>query len=228
MITMSIRFLKEFKRSIFKNQFDNLSFLQIGHLLNTYLPFTSSSIRPSGLRLILNDIIINNRKVIFEIGSGISTVLLESIVRSHGLKIYSLDHSKEWQEVVKKMILNNGGDINNIIWIQSELTQIKIENYSGLWYDFEKIKENLSDNIDLLIVDGPISVPGYERIRYPAMPLLSKFLSKNHAVFLDDTHRKEERGIAENWAKQYSLKLIDYTVYSDMSILTQNQIYNIF
>lgn len=215
------------QRNLFKHQYDTLALQQINSLVNSYLPLSSSAIRPSGLKLILNDIIINGREVIFEIGSGISTVYLEALTRHYPIKIYSLDHSPEWQEIVKKMIITNNGSVENIIWIHADLINIKIDEYEGLWYDFEVIKNHLLEPINQLIVDGPISVKGQEKIRYPALPYFKDYLSDNFCVFLDDTHREEEKNISLKWANQYSLKLRDYTIHSDSSTLTSGETYNI-
>lgn len=220
--------INKLKRKFLKVHYDTIAYEQINSIINCYLPFSSSAIRPAGLKLILNDIIVNNRKVIFEIGSGISTVLLEALTRHYPIKIYSLDHSKNWQDIVKKMINNNNGDTKNITWIHTEMKDINIDNYKGVWYDFEIVKSFLTEPIDQLIVDGPISIHGQEKIRYPALPYFQTYLAKNHSIFLDDTHRKQEKLIATEWAKQYSLQLNDYTVYSDMSILFSGEIYNIF
>ena len=60
----------------------------------TYLPITNYSAGPIFYTHICNDIIINQRKYIVELGSGVSTILLARLIRKNRLntRIISVDH----------------------------------------------------------------------------------------------------------------------------------------
>ena len=67
------------------------------------------------------------------------------------------------------------------------------------WYALEGLPQT---GIDLLVIDGP---PAEIRklARYPAGPLLFKYLNPGSSVFLDDASRQDEKTILKIWLQEF-------------------------
>ena len=72
----------------------------------TYLPRTSSAIRPGALACVLNYIAINNRHAIVKYGSGISTLLFSRTLDSPTHRLISFEYDPEWATTVSRPIKN--------------------------------------------------------------------------------------------------------------------------
>jgi predicted O-methyltransferase YrrM len=177
-------------------------------LKDSYLPFTRFSLRPSSLSMILNDVIVNQRRTIIEFGSGVSTIVLARLIRQHEMeaKIISVEHSERWSGIMNKAIRREG--LTHIVTlVHAPLAPCPIAGSLNDWYDMDRIGECIEGcQFDLVIVDGP---PAYEKdketARYPAIPFLFNRLTANAAVYLDDANREGEKRILEYWAEEYSL-----------------------
>ena len=53
----------------------------------------------------------------------------------------------------------------------------------------------------MLIVDGPPRIIN-KNARYPAIPLLKKFITDDTVILLDDGRRKDEQNTVELWLKE--------------------------
>lgn len=184
-----------------------LAFNQISQLFNdgTYLPFTDSSLNFNALSVILNDIVINERKTIIEFGSGISTIIIAMLIKKNHLEnvnFTSVEHDINWFNAMQTILLKrNLSDYVNLI--NADLVDSNISINNNKWYDQEVLLEvlkNKSLKVDCLIVDGP---PAYYAevalSRYPALPFLLPFMNEKCSIFLDDTNRKGEQIILEKW-----------------------------
>ena len=170
----------------------------------SYLPFTNFAAGPLFYAHICNEIIINDRKNIVELGSGISTILIARLIHINKLKInfFSIDHDSNWQLVIQKILKADGID-TNVKFLSSPIKQY--EQYS--WYDHEKL--NIDITIDMLIVDGP---PGYELpfARFGAVPFFKNKLStENYSIFLHDTDRNYEAQTIIEWSKILGLETLE-------------------
>ena len=185
---------------------DNLAMLQIEGLSDDigYIPFTEYSLSPYTIAHILNDIIINDRKTIVEFGSGTSSIYISKLIKSNNLDayLYSIDHDKNWQELLNVRYLN---DSKQVVFVHAPLVETKngvLE--SQKWYDEIILKEVIQSNkkVDLIIVDGP---PGdvSDFARYPAINFIINNLSDTGAVLIDDTHREYEIRIVKDLVKKY-------------------------
>ena len=133
---------------------------------------------------------------IFEIGSGVSTIISSYSLKKNGFgKIISLDHNEKYAEITRNEIQkHNLEKYANIIYSP-------LKNYKNFkWYDLSYV-DNI-DSIDMLVIDGPPIKIG-RNARYPAIPLLLDKLSKNAVIILDDANRSNEKATIENWKKQY-------------------------
>lgn len=187
---------------------DSLALEQLPSLnKNTYLPWTRSAICPSSLQLVLNEILIHQRKCIVECGSGISTIYINKILQDHPARFVSIDHDSKWQEIVRQQAKLLGEDLANTTFVHAPLKPCPLSPNQLEWYDLDTLHESLSgEPIDLLLVDAPIaSRKGLEESRFPALPYFSDRLSEDFVVFLDDCNRPGEQKIAKAWADKYNL-----------------------
>jgi len=199
--------IKNFFYTKEKIEKDIIALELLSPLMNNYLPWTSSSIRPSGLVKILNEIIVNNRSNIVECGSGISTVyiglLLKKLKRG---KLLTVEDDQMWIVTLKKMIEQEGlSDVVTIIHAPLVKSDFAIDN--NKWYDIHKIEPIIKDTkIDLLLVDGPLAYKKECKLsRYPAAYFFKKFFADNFSIILDDINRSGEKFILKKW--QNDLKI---------------------
>jgi len=173
-----------------------------------YIPVTTFSLRPFCLNVILNDILINQRKNIVEFGSGISTMLIGRLIKKNNLNttVISFEHSEEWYHLMERMIANE--QLNNVIKIvYAPLRESEFSGFSS-WYDPEILLRNTGDaKFDLVIVDGPPAwEKGKEKARFPAIPFVNSRLANNFCLLLDDADRKGEQQVLQLWEKQFGYK----------------------
>ena len=65
------------------------------------------------------------------------------------------------------------------------------------WYYTLDIEKNIK-NINLLIVDRPLGNI-QENARYPAIPILYKYFSKNISIIADECNRVDEKNYIAQW-----------------------------
>lgn len=178
-----------------------------------YLDLVSNfSLKPYGLILLKNELVLNKRTSILEFGSGLSTIFLAQIIRKYNLnaKITTIESEEDWISRLKLIAFKLGLD-NFIKIVQAPL--IKYDD-GAPWYDVGILKSELKNNqlFDMIIIDGPPAFnPDIERSRYPAIPFIINYLSNNCFVFLDDANRKGEQDVIEFWRKQFGF---DFKIYN--------------
>ncbi|MCC9137345.1 class I SAM-dependent methyltransferase [Pontibacter silvestris] len=217
----------------YNNSVDIISAKQLSSLLNSlpYLPYTESSLRYSSITYFLNDIIINNRKVIVEFGSGISTIFLSELLLQLNLKdvtLISFDNNQEWLNIISKYIKKESLDLNNIHLIKAELSSCALSLNNNDWYNIEKLQvlERYKGKVDCVLVDGPEAWhKEIEQSRYPALPYVYNFLAEDFSLFLDDTDRDGEKSIIQMWSEKYSFNL--EKLNNSFSRLYRGRTYNI-
>ena len=134
-------------------------------------------------------------KMIVELGSGISTlVLAKSLQPGSQTKIISFDHSEEYAQLTRNLLLQH-----SVSGVEIRVAPIEQYDSERTWYSKEFFKD-LSD-IDMLVIDGP---PGAQdpQARSGAQIELGSKLSKNAIVIIDDAHRDGEHAMAESFARE--------------------------
>jgi len=185
---------------------DVSALVQLRPLLHGYIPLSKMAMRPSAILKICNDIKINDRKIILELGSGASTVFIAKIMPPDAI-LYSVDHDKTWLKIVTGW-LENEGLRDRVIMIHAPLEPMSCGNHEHPWYRPADITEALGTHlIDCLIVDGPPagSSGAAAMARYPAVPAFKSHLSKNCSIYLDDVVRDGEKRIAELWGEELKI-----------------------
>ena len=219
--------IKEFENRIDINYQFNHDQLAITQLLkmfdnNVFLPLTTWSICPKEVLHICNDIIINNRKNIIEFGSGFSTLCIAQLLKINNIKanFISVENNEEWVDsintILKQLDLN---DYVKIVLAPIADVDIKLaKEGQKKWYDNKVLDESLVTLglIDLIIVDGPYGgLTPYAR--YSAVPYLKEKMSDNFSIFLDDSRRKMEKEILNDWEKILKGNLSDFKRYACIS-----------
>lgn len=168
--------------------------IKLSSLNAGYVPWTASSMRPEAVVHILNEIVVNNKQQILELGMGVTTTCIAALIKGgFDTKILSVDHDIEWIEICQKQLQSRNLASPNHSLIHAPLIDDAAMGYSSPWYDIRKILAIPAFNPDLLIIDGP---PAWkkeiENARVPAFMALSERLSDNATVFIDDFTRTGE------------------------------------
>lgn len=232
-------FLKLFEIKLFKCMLRPLELLEdikasqaLAPLTRKYLPWTDSALRPATVQMILNDIVVNRKKIIVELGGGISTIYICRLLtqlKSDGIqrKLYCVEHDGQWAQILKKILLEE-----NISTDLFEILHCPLEPYSSEnktpWYSQNAALASIN-SVDLLLVDGP---PAYrkdiEMAREPALPYFEKSLSGDASIYLDDIDRTAERIIAINWQSRFNYALTFYRIKGSFALLKNtDKSYNI-
>ena len=191
-----------------------------------YLALNGGAIRPLGLAYILNEILINKRENVLEVGSGISTILMARLIKKNCLntKIHSIEHNKKWcnqlQEILEYEKLE---DYVNIIHCGLNIIEDK---YAKKWYDIKKDKfKNLK--FDFVIIDGPPANQASLRMsRYPIINFIEdKLQNDDFCIFLDDVNRKGEKILAQDLVSKFPESQFNY-VDNTIFILNSKQNFN--
>jgi hypothetical protein len=139
---------------------------------------------------------------VIDIGSGISTLLFGYGVKMNGGgKVISLEHNKEYYEKSKALI--KAHELEEFCELYfCPLKEYVLDGEKWLWYDITDIQ--FPDDIALVSVDGPPGGTQY-MARYPAIPILEKFITDKTSIYLDDAYRNEEAEISKKWKMKFSL-----------------------
>ena len=148
-----------------------------------YLPWGSGAMRPAGLVTVCNDIVVNDRRRIVELGSGVSTVLLARLLAQRpppgGFLMAAVEHDALWARWVREQ-LDREGIGTDVTIVRAPLVAHPRADRGLRWYDEAALANGLrealrADPIDLLLVDGPPAhAPGLGLARYPALPVLGR------------------------------------------------------
>jgi hypothetical protein len=147
--------------------------------------------------------------LIVECGSGTSTVLIAHYLKQLGSgRLLSMEHEKEFAAATRESLSEAGVD-DLVTILEVPLRTWEINGKEFLWYDIDP-ETFLQQSFDLLIVDGPPGKTG-PLARYPAVPLLKKWLHPGSMIILDDGYRDDEKIIAEKWAGELNANLEFYS-----------------
>jgi len=147
-------------------------------LSGPYLPWGSGSMRPAGLVEVCNDVVLNDRRNIVELGSGVSTVLLARLLAqrgvTHGRRLVAVEHDARWRRWVVGQLRAEGVD-GDVVVVEAPLRPFGDGDGDGdgpSWYDESAIDAAI-ETIDLLVVDGPPAfAPGFGLARHRALTVL--------------------------------------------------------
>jgi Methyltransferase domain len=134
---------------------------------------------------------------VVECGSGISTLWTGLALKKSGrnVRLISLEHLEVYAEETRRNVDALG--LSDIVEVRvAPLTEQAINGVPYQWYAADALTD--VRNVALLFVDGPPGTVGRDA-RFPAVPLLAAALDDGARIVLDDTDRKHEQEIADNW-----------------------------
>jgi predicted O-methyltransferase YrrM len=167
---------------------------QLLRLLDLKAPIPSTrswAASPDVLLTLLQHAKKSNPKIILDLGSGMSTLVLAKSAPT--AKVISIDNSAEFAQKTRQM-LSLHGVVNADVRV-APLTA----HASGVdWYEISQLED--LNNIDLLFIDGP---PGSknDRARHPALAECLSKLSPRAIIVIDDASRDGEKDLAHEFAK---------------------------
>ncbi|WP_431629267.1 class I SAM-dependent methyltransferase [Alkalinema pantanalense] len=208
---------------------DNLAIQALTPLTTTYLPWSSSAMRPSGIVKVLNTLVFRRPQAVVECGSGLTTYYLAKLLKNlgHG-HLYTIDHDLDWLHQVKGF-LTQEKLLDFVTFIHAPLAPCALALDGNLWYDAEPIQRAIGNQeINCLIVDGPPAYePGKQLARYPAVPFFAKQLAPACPIVLDDIQRPGERRIIQRWSDQLGISFQMYPVDGGIAVSQPAQGFNI-
>jgi predicted O-methyltransferase YrrM len=179
--------------------YDTFALAALQGLATGYMPWSQSSVRPSALVCLLNDVRLNRRRTIVEFGGGISTLFVAELIRhSKDQQLLSFEHDEAWSGFLSQELERRGlGEVARCIHAPLR----SCPGYDLNWYDIETVRAALAGRqVDCLFCDGP---PAYAAAagmaRLPALSIVREFLASDFAIMLDDIQRHGERQIAKAW-----------------------------
>lgn len=187
--------------------------------------------RPDGLAVVCNDIIVNGRRRIVELGSGVSTVVLARLLnrrRPRGdWRLVAVEHDTAWVQRVTDE-LDRAGIADHVTVVHAPLVPHRFAAGDLRWYDEAAVAAGLDaalagNRIDLLVVDGPPAyVPGFGLARYPALPVLRRHLAPGATIVLDDVERPGEQEVMRRWERETGLSFERVPEPAGVAIATTN------
>lgn len=145
---------------------------------------------------------------VVELGSGLSTVVIASILKETGGKLTSIDHDEKFAEITRSFLEANG--LSSLVDLRTAPLAPLEGAANELWYDTRLIDD--LEQIDLLVVDGPPK-PVNPTIRRHALPCLHERLSPQALILLDDAERDGEKAILAEWRRDFpivSMQIVGY------------------
>jgi predicted O-methyltransferase YrrM len=194
-------------------QYDLLAMAAIARVYDRYVPWSNASLRPAAIQITLNEILLNRRKVVVELGCGISTAFMSAAVASLGGHLVAIDHEPNWITQVQTWLEPDAAA--GTTFVHAPLADHAYADGSVRWYDAEIVATALKEvgPVELVVIDGPPAyLPGHHLARGPALHVLKPYLAPSAAVILDDLNRPGEQQIARDWSSLLGTEHRDLTV----------------
>jgi hypothetical protein len=154
---------------------------------------------PDFLRLVYGRIRKEKPGLVVELGSGSSTVVGGYALQQNGSgRLVSFEHLEKYVRQSREMVSFHSLDDYSQV-LEAPLTDYTLNGEGWKWYSLKNFDPE--ETVDLVIVDGP---PGglQDLSRYPALPLLSEWLSEEATFIVDDGDRKDEEAIVKRWMEE--------------------------
>jgi len=139
-------------------------------------------------------------KLVVELGSGVSTLVIAAALRANGAgRLISIDAEEGYAALTREQLRRHA----LTQWAEIRIAALKDMDFEGVarpWYDTAALAD-LKD-IDVLLIDGPPTLLRPD-IRYPALPFFWNRLSASAIVLLDDAARPAEQGMAKIWQRNF-------------------------
>lgn len=139
-------------------------------------------------------------KTVLELGSGLSSLVMAYALEANGIgELVSLENGPEYALATRNLLAEHGMGARATI-IDAPLAPAEVEDQRVPWYSLSAIPAKI--RIDVLFVDGPFSGL-FPMIRFPALPLLRRYLADDAVVIIDNANREEESAMLRRWQAAY-------------------------
>ena len=200
------RIAQHLEKSARENYRQGEFYTQLLQLLDLQAPIPATrswAASPDVLLTLLKYACTSNPKVIVDLGSGVSTLVLAKSAPT--AKIFSIDNSDEFAGKTAEML-----ELHKISNVDLRVAPLTPHSSGVDWYETSQLSDIF--NIDLLFIDGP---PGSKnpKARHPAISELIAKLSPHAIIVIDDTNRDGEQDLAEELARalpNHSLTFLSY------------------
>lgn len=184
--------------------FDARAAVELAKFGLPFFPPSRFALAASTLLALVNDVMINRRRLALELGAGASTLYLAKALKAQGGRLISVESDKTWLDHV--VAATEAAGLSDVV--TPVLAPLTPHASGSDWYDLGALKAATAPkSIDLLLVDGPPSGKGKpSRARAPAIPELADRLADRCAVFFDDIHRPAHARIAEEWSTRLGVR----------------------
>jgi predicted O-methyltransferase YrrM len=93
------------REALFRARQDLESLHLLPELSLEYIPWTEAELRPAGVRVLLNEVVVHSRCSVLEFGSGISTLYLANHFNRAGKgRVISVEEDEKWASVVESYL----------------------------------------------------------------------------------------------------------------------------
>lgn len=167
------------------------------------LPYPGGWAASTDLLLELVRLIICRRpRVVLELGSGLSTLVIATALKRNGIgHLISIDADEGYAEQTREQLrvhaLTEWAGVRSAV-----LKEFEFEGVTRPWYDTAALAD--LDDIELLLVDGP-PTRLREDIRYPSLPYFWDRMPSGAVLLLDDAARPAEAAMAARWQQRFPL-----------------------
>lgn len=143
---------------------------------------------------------------VLELGSGLSTLVMAyALEEAGGGKLVALEDHRGYAERTRRMLADHGlHGCAQVVYVP--IAALELEEGQHYWYSLDSLPDEMS--IDMLLIDGP-SGSLLREIRYPALPVLRRYLANGATILVDDTNRQRDQAIVERWIKRFPEIQID-------------------
>jgi hypothetical protein len=187
---------------------DVLALQVLTPLSSSYLPWNVAAMRPSGVVAVLNEIIINRRNCIVELGSGISSIYMGRLMRQRGGHVWTVEHDEQWADAITQQLYDESlDDVVTVVRAPLAPTTSPWPGEEHAWYEPDEVRDGIAGQpIDLLVIDGPpASDVTRQHSRYPAIPFFAPLLADDYTIILDDIDRPGEQEIMKRWEQDLGI-----------------------
>jgi len=141
-------------------------------------------------------------RTIVEFGAGLSTLTMALALEELGVDgaIVSFEASRDFADQVTA-VLADAGLSQRARVIHAPISSHVVAGRVVQWHDPEVVVREVPRTIDLLFIDGPVSVDSWSR--WPAVELLWSNLPPGSVALLDDSRRRREHQCAGRWAANH-------------------------
>ena len=157
------------------------------------------SMPPDLLSIIVGIVLEKKPRTIVEFGSGVSTIVIASLLREHGGQLISFEHDSDYA-TQQTEVLKSHGLLEFVDLRVVPIGEALYQPFGHKWYDIPDLE--LLDDIDLVIVDGPPKAFGDE-VRFPGGDLMVSRLKSGGSIVFDDAARRGEQRIKNALMEKY-------------------------